>query len=623
MTKILMIIVMMFMWATSAMADHMRYVVPDGIDDSNTCTDIDNPCASIKHAITQADKGDLIEIAGGVYTEAGIVVEKEIAIEGDGSEKTIIQAAERLQDALDRVFLITEGVKVSISDITIRHGKSPLVRRVFGTGRNPIFNFSPGGGAILNLGELIINRSDLTDNSTGNVRRGDVSISAHGGALANYGKLTINNSFITHNETGLWLGSDEFVSANGGGIYNVGALTLNYCTVSNNATRDVGTFNQLSGHGGGIYNSGILTINHSTIEDNITGDGMASGHGGGIANQNSININNCSILRNRTGNSHGDPHYFSRSGLGGGIYNISGTLINNSTVSGNQTGKVLVDIVDGDKSAYKNGGGIFNDGELTIKNSTITDNATGDGDGGGLWNSSGKVNIGNTILSGNSVIGGMGSDCFGDISSEGYNLIGDTVGCTINGDQTGNITRLDPKIGTLQNNGGMTMTHALLKGSPAIDTGDPQCSDLDGEILLTDQRGLLRPVDGDIDDNPVCDIGAVEFFPNVNKFVAQNKAPDTTFDSNPVPGGPLGTFTIATTFINISSISIKSPFFVVSELTGGNLLLNADGAGTTLTPDVVDEVLLPGESMTVGFVIGLQGLEKFTFIVDLLGAPES
>jgi pimeloyl-ACP methyl ester carboxylesterase len=68
---------------------------------------------------------------------------------------------------------------------------------------------------------------------------------------------------------------------------------------------------------------------------------------------------------------------------------------------------------------------------------------------------------------------------------------------------------LDP-VG-LRNNGGWTQTIALLPGSPAIDGGDPTgCKDPHGVVLTTDQRGALRPIDGNGDGNAVCDIGAYE-----------------------------------------------------------------------------------------------------------------
>ena len=64
---------------------------------------------------------------------------------------------------------------------------------------------------------------------------------------------------------------------------------------------------------------------------------------------------------------------------------------------------------------------------------------------------------------------------------------------------------IDPLLGPLQDNGGPTWTHALLDGSPAIDTGTPT------DCPAIDQRGYLRPVDGDGDDIAVCDIGAYEY----------------------------------------------------------------------------------------------------------------
>jgi hypothetical protein len=101
------------------------------------------------------------------------------------------------------------------------------------------------------------------------------------------------------------------------------------------------------------------------------------------------------------------------------------------------------------------------------------------------------------------------------LGSQGYNLIGDMTRCavdTIVGEQLGTgTTPIDAKLGALQNNGGVTPTHALLAGSPAIDAGNPNgCVDQTAIAMTEDQRGDTRVVDGDGDGAAVCDIGSVE-----------------------------------------------------------------------------------------------------------------
>ncbi|MEZ6072922.1 MAG: choice-of-anchor Q domain-containing protein [Pirellulales bacterium] len=71
----------------------------------------------------------------------------------------------------------------------------------------------------------------------------------------------------------------------------------------------------------------------------------------------------------------------------------------------------------------------------------------------------------------------------------------------------GNLLDVDPLLGPLADNGGPTMTHALLPGSPAIDAGDPAFVG----PPYADQRGYYRVVDGDGDMTARIDMGAFEY----------------------------------------------------------------------------------------------------------------
>ena len=61
-----------------------RYVAPAGSDAGNDCSDPGSPCATIAHAVSQANDGDTLDIAAGVYLEPGLVIDKELNIQGAG-----------------------------------------------------------------------------------------------------------------------------------------------------------------------------------------------------------------------------------------------------------------------------------------------------------------------------------------------------------------------------------------------------------------------------------------------------------------------------------------------------------------------------------------------------------
>lgn len=179
--------------------------------------------------------------------------------------------------------------------------------------------------------------------------------------------------------------------------------------------------------------------------------------------------------------------------------------IMNSTVSGNMAGPA-----SGTGASYGGGIGVFDwDGNsvITLTNSTVSGNAAdgNSGSGGGGVYTNGETNVRNTVISGNTAH--TNNDVADDgavirFVSNSANLIGtdDTTG----GDFAGDIVGVPPGLGTLANNGGPTMTHALLAGSPAIDVGENAAATAAG--LTTDQRGagFARVVNGTVD------IGAYE-----------------------------------------------------------------------------------------------------------------
>jgi Zn-dependent metalloprotease len=254
-------------------------------------------------------------------------------------------------------------------------------------------------------------------------------------------------------------------------------------------------------YGGGISNEGMLVLNNSLVRNNTC---WGSSCGGGIGNGDRLTLNNSTVTGNTSPSS------------GGGIFNDTFGLLtlNNTTISGNSA---------------KYGGGLYSYGTMVLNNTTISGNLV-TYHGGGVYfygePYGNSFTIRNTLVAGNSA-GSGAPDCSGMITSSGYNLIGNTDGCSFistTGDVIGtNSTQINARITLLQDNGGLTFTHALMAGSPAIDAGNPAAPGSGGNACLaTDQRGTGRPI------GARCDIGAYEGSvvwtptPVVNTFTADD-----------------------------------------------------------------------------------------------------
>ena len=106
-------------------------------------------------------------------------------------------------------------------------------------------------------------------------------------------------------------------------------------------------------------------------------------------------------------------------------------------------------------------------------------------------------------------------------NSLGYNLIGVTSGSsgfTLPGDAVGSAASpMDPKLGPLANNGGLTFTMALLPAGPAIDAG------VAAGAPATDQRGVARP------QGAAVDVGAYEFRFTIPQITGAKLLPGSNF----------------------------------------------------------------------------------------------
>ena len=124
----------------------------------------------------------------------------------------------------------------------------------------------------------------------------------------------------------------------------------------------------------------------------------------------------------------------------------------------------------------------------------------------------------NSILA-NNTNGDCGNSPLGNTTDLGYNIVEDGS-CISSGTSMGG----DPLLDRLQDNGGPTLTQALLPGSPAINAGSPGgCFGSDG-LLSIRQRGYQR--------FGRCDIGAYEMQPIA--FSTKSAVTDTVFLGDPI-----------------------------------------------------------------------------------------
>jgi hypothetical protein len=363
-------------------------------------------------------------------------IKQSLTIQGNGAANTIIDG-----NSIERIFDVfpSAASTFDVTGLTLQHGDTRLAA------------FKEGGAIYLhNNVTALISGCRIINNFSG-----------ANGAIENRGTLTITNSDLSGNQTIPVSGS-----VGGGGLHNAGPLTIVNSTITNNGVR---------GEGGGIATTTaagtVVTIVNTLIAGNTasaTGGGL--GNGGGVSttgNQGAINIIDCTISDNHADNNGGGA-YFVTPGGGTGNANLS---------------------------------------SVTVANNTADFDNNGTGAGGGVAQNTAAVTLRNTIVASNfnSVVSVRDDISGAMVASSSFNLIGDGTGSSglangVNNNQIGSgASPIDAKLGSSQNNGGLSRTCALLTGSPAVNAGsngllptDSFDLDADGntsEVLPVDQRG--------------------------------------------------------------------------------------------------------------------------------------
>jgi CSLREA domain-containing protein len=433
-------------WAASLLVDSVTDA-PDAAPGNGACATAGSVC-TLRAAIQEANAlagADTVSIPPGTYLLAIAGGNEDAGATGDldVTDDLIVTGAGAASTIIDggsaSRVLHVINGSVVIERLTLQHGDS--------TGEG-----DDCGGAVLQQGGDVTLREVVARESTA---------FAGGGVCQVAGVLLIDASTIASNSASL-----------GGGVlgpYDADAsVAITGSTVSANVATGQGA-------GGIAAGPGTLTITASTVSGNTAPSAITPTGGGGIwgVAGGTIALQNTTVSGNST------------SGYGGGILNVAfcsppptilcvaGATItlNNVTVANNGAGGV--------------GGGVPGGGVVN-------------GNFGNFTDPDPVLIASNTLLAVN-----QPQDCGGRVTSASYNLIQNLAGCTVSGDQTGNVTGVDPLLGPLAQNGGPTATHALHgaavnAGNPAAPgSGSPACE-------ATDQRGVVRPF------GSACDIGAYE-----------------------------------------------------------------------------------------------------------------
>lgn len=298
----------------------------------------------------------------------------------------------------------------------------------------------------------------------------------------------------------------------GGGVF-AGDVYLRDSVASGNQALSPVNATGAYAHGGGIGSLWDVRLLRSSVTNNLAQAQYGSASGAGVYNKSAFEYRSSDIAYSTISGNRA----VSIGSSGGGVTSVGGTInFSNSTIDHNQSvnnSALVVSGISGDSVSIRNStistntattgsSAIFASIPLTIDNSTIAFNIAAGTAAGIYLYPGGNLDVSSTIIANNTSTAGGGFDLVSRATVTGANNLIQKPNSMLPASVA--IVGVDPVLAPLANNGGLTSTHALQVGSPAIDTGSNPKS------LPFDQRGtgFARLVGAAVD------IGAYESNPD-------------------------------------------------------------------------------------------------------------
>lgn len=522
------------------------YVSKEG-NDANPCDAPAQACLTILEALSRADDDDVINVGPGVFIETAsgqqaLFINDDIVLRGVGPETVLDSLGTR------GGILVSGDARAVIRDLTVRNtvagapGNCISVRNDASARIENVAveNCAPSGIEHISSGLVTLVNVQATGAAGSGVANGGEMVveggrffANDGNGLSSYGDITIRDAVFEDNAwTGLALRGEASVqdsitrlngviNPNHAGVGVSGNVSLNNVQVLDNdygvRVFEGGALTML---GGEIINSTKVGLDIEEAASTVLTEVLMRGNGiifadtsvpGHISNYGMLEV-----VRSRLEGSYNGA----LSNYAPGEFVLRETTIETSggslaVVFNNVGGIGLIEgslLANNDAST----GTIDNRGELTLINSTVSGNI-----GGGIYAVGGSLSLSYVTIADNTGIGLVSQSGAGAVAQihnvlvarngiedcqfstavgivppplTGVNI--DTDGrCNFGLTYAPSALLLD----ALDDNGGFTLTHALLPGSPAIEAAT-------GECPATDQRGdgYTRPF------GPSCDVGAYE-----------------------------------------------------------------------------------------------------------------